>query len=350
MDDACRVRPPTMTNNDNNAAVSASATQATVMPRHLVLVVFDGVEAIDVAGPASAISKAADCVPGAYRLTIASPSGGDVRTNAGLTIAATEALHAIAGPIDTLIVAGGDEPALRAAITAQGVGQWVARTAPDVRRVASVCTGAFALAAAGLLEGRQCTTHRNACAMLQSMFPETTVLHDRIYVCDGPVWTSAGVTTGLDMTLAMIAADLGQAVAVDIAHNLAVFMVRGSTDPQDSRALAAQAQAAPRMQELVAWMMGNLTGDLSVEALAQRARMSPRNLARTFMAETGSTPAAFVSRARVDRAAALLVHTDWPQEKIARESGFGSVDAFQRAFGRQMGATPDVYRSKSSLS
>ena len=334
-----------MTGNDNPAALSASVA-ATVMPRHVVLVAFDGVEAIDVAGPASAITKAAQCVPGAYRLTIASPSGGDVTTNAGLTIAATKALHTMAAPIDTLIVAGGDEPALRAAIETQGVGDWVARTAPRVRRVASVCTGAFALAAAGILDGRQCTTHRNACTMLQTMFPQTRVLHDPIYVRDDPVWTSAGVTTGLDMTLAMIAADLGQAVAVEIARNLAVFMVRGSADPQESRALAAQAQAAPRMRDLVAWIMGNLTGDLCVAALAERARMSPRNFARTFLAETGSTPAAFVTQARVDRAAALLMQTEWPQEKIARESGFGSADAFQRAFSGQMGDTPEVYRAR----
>lgn len=333
-----------MSNKDNHAALSASVAATAVAPREVVLIVFDGVEAIDVAGPASAISKAAERVPGAYHLTIASPAGGDVRTNSGMTIAATTSLRAIAGPIDTLIVAGGDEPALRAAITMQGVGAWIARTALAARRVASVCTGAFALAAAGLLDGRESTTHQNACTMLQSMFPDTQVRHNRIYVRDDPVWTSAGVTTGLDMTLAMIAADLGQAVAVDIARNLAVFMVRGSTDPQDSRALAAQAQAAPRMQDLVAWIMGNLAGDLSVEVLAAQARMSPRTLARTFVAETGSTPAAFVSRARVDRAAALLKQTDWPQEKIARESGFRSVDAFQRAFARQTGATPERYR------
>jgi transcriptional regulator GlxA family with amidase domain len=334
-----------MTSKDNAAALSASSAASTVSTRHVVLVVFDGVEAIDVAAPASALSKASECVPGAYRLTIASPCGGDVRTNAGLIIAATEGLHAVKTPIDTLIVAGGDEPALRAAIVDQRVGEWVSRRAPSVRRVASVCTGAFALAAAGILDGRQCTTHRNACGMLQSMFPKAHVLNDPIYVRDENLWTSAGVTTGLDMTLAMIAADLGQPVAVEIARNLAVPMMRGSADSQESRTLAAQERATPRMQSLVTWIMRNLTDNLSVEDLARRALMSPRNFARAFVAETGNTPAAFVTRARVDRSATLLLQTDWPQEKVASESGFRSVDAFQRAFGREKGCTPESYRS-----
>lgn len=334
-----------MINKDNAAAFSASFAASPVSTRHVVLVVFDGVEPIDVAAPASALSKASEYIPDAYRLTIASPCGGNVRTNAGLVIAATESLEDVTTPIDTLIIAGGDEPALRAAIVEQGVGAWVARRAPAVRRVASVCTGAFALAAAGILDGRPCTTHRNACETLQSMFPKARVLNDPIYVRDENLWTSAGVTTGLDMTLAMVAADLGQPVAIEIARNLSVHMMRGSADSQESRTLAAQAQATPRMQNLVTWIMRNLTGNLSVEALAHRALMSPRNLARAFSAETGSTPAAFVTRARVDHAATLLLQTDWPQEKVSSESGFRSVDAFQRAFGRERGCTPESYRS-----
>ncbi|SDP61426.1 Transcriptional regulator GlxA family, contains an amidase domain and an AraC-type DNA-binding HTH domain [Ralstonia sp. 25mfcol4.1] len=339
-----------MAGKDNIAALSATIGAGAVPARHVVLVAFDGVEAIDVAGPASALSKAAEYVPGAYRLTIASPSGGDVRTNAGLTIAATQTLSTVAVPIDTLIVAGGDEPALRAAIVEQGVSEWVARMAPEVRRVASVCTGAFALAAAGILDGRQCTTHRNACAMLQSMFPKAHVLNDPIYVCDDGLWTSAGVTTGLDMTLGMIAADLGQPVAIEIARNLAVYMLRGSTESQESRTLAAQARATPRVRELVAWIMNNLSGDLSVESMAQRVLMSPRSLARSFLAETGSTPAAFVMRSRLERATTLLLQTDWPQEKIASESGFRSVDALQRAFGREKGCTPNLFRANGGKS
>lgn len=337
-----------MTDKDNNAALSANTMDAAVILREVVLIAFDGVEALDIAAPASAFSKAAALVPGAYRLTIASPVGGEIRTNAGLTLAATCPLQDIAGPIDTLIVAGGDEPALRAAIVDHGVGTWIARVAPGTRRVASVCTGAFALAAAGLLDGRVATTHRNACEPLQAMFPRTAVRNDCIYVRDGAIWTSAGVTTGLDMTLAMIEADLGHAVAVEIARNLAVFMVRGGAEPQESRALAAQAKASSRVRDLVAWIMGHLTGDLSVEALAERARMSPRTLARAFAAETGSTPAAFVARARVDHAMALLRQSDWPQQKIAAQSGFRSVDAFQRAFVRQTGVTPDVYRRQAA--
>jgi transcriptional regulator GlxA family with amidase domain len=339
-----------MADKDKHAALSAKGERTTTTTREVVLVVFDGVEAIDVAAPASAFSKAAELVPGAYRVSIASPGGGDVATNSGLTLAGTHTLQSLLGPIDTLIIAGGDEAALRAAILEQGAGAWVAEVAPRVRRVASVCTGAFALAAAGLLDDRQSTTHWNTCDLLQTLCPKTRVQRDRIYVRDGPVWTSAGVTTGLDLALALIEADLGRPTAVQIARNLALFMVRGGVQPQVSPALAAQAEASSRLRELVAWIMGHLAEDLSVDALAERARMSPRNFARAFAAQTGSTPARFVAQARVDHAAGLLLQTDWRQDKVASRSGFGSVDAFQRAFRKQLGVAPDTYRSHAMLS
>lgn len=334
-----------MADKDKYSAVSANARLPSTLTREVVLVVFDGVEAIDVAAPASAFGKAAELVPGAYRVTLASPQGGEVATNAGFAIAGTQALQACTGPIDTLVVAGGDEAALRAAILEQGVGQWVAQVAPRVRRVASVCTGAFALAAAGVLNDRMVTTHWNACEMLQTLCPQTRVQQDRIYVRDGPIWTSAGVTTGLDLALALIEADLGRPVAVQIARNLALFMVRGETHSQLSPTLLAQADASTRLRELLAWISGNLGQDHSVHALAQRVCMSPRSFARAFVAETGTTPARFVAQARLDHACALLRQTDWPQEKIASRSGFGSVDALARAFRTHTGGTPAEYRA-----
>lgn len=177
-----------MRDKDNSTAVSANSTVPT---REVVLVVFDGVEALDVAAPASAFDKASALVPGAYHVTLASPQGGRITTNAGFAMADTQALQTCNGPIDTLVVAGGDETALRTAILEQGVGAWIAGAAPRIRRVASICTGAFALAAAGLLDQRNATTHWNACDLLRTLFPHTTVHHDRIYVQDGPVWTSA---------------------------------------------------------------------------------------------------------------------------------------------------------------
>lgn len=305
--------------------------------REVVLLAFEGVEAIDIAAPASAFSKASLCAPDAYRVRIASPRGGAVGTSAGFAVADTLPMHAVDGPIDTLIVAGGEEDALRRAIYGEGVGDWLAAAAQRSRRVASVCTGAFALAAAGLLEQREVTTHTNACDLLAQLCPGARVRRDRVFVRDGALWTSAGVTTGLDLALALIEDDLGRTTAMQIARDLAVFMLRAGTSPQRSPALQAQADASARMRDLMAWVQGHLTQDLSVDALAQRAHMSSRNFARAFVAQAHCTPARFVALARAQQAAALLRQTDWPHEKIAARSGFGSVDAMARAVQLHLG-------------
>lgn len=310
----------------------------------VVLVAFDGAEAIDIAGPASVFTKAEQLRPGTYRLHTASPHGGTVRTNAGLTLAGFVGLAALPRRIDTVIVAGGDEPGVRAAIADQGVSTWLAAVAPGVRRMASVCSGAFALAAAGLLDGRRATTHWQACEQLQSMRPQTRVERGLVYVRDGPVWTSAGVTTGLELALALVQDDLGREVAMDIARTLALPLLRAGDQPQLSDALQAQSAVRHRLRDLVAWIGLHPGEDLSVAALAERAHMSERHFARAFAAEAGTTPARFVERARVQAAARLLGQTHWPQDKIARHSGFGSVDALQRAFRRVHGVSPQRYR------
>lgn len=323
--------------------------EETAIPaRDVVLVVFDGVESIDVAGPASVFAKATLLRPGAYRLHLASPLGGTVRSNAGLDLAATLPLAALPAAIDTLIVAGGDEAGVRAAILEQGLAAWIAEAAPRMRRIASVCTGAFVLAAAGLLDGRQATTHWSSCDLLQALRPQVAVQHGRIWVRDGAVWTSAGVTTCLELALALVEDDLGRAVAMDVARTLALPLLRSGDQPQRSPALEAQAAATHRLRELVAWIGAHLGENLSVDALAKRAAMSPRHFARAFAAETGCTPARFVERARVDAAAHLLRHTAWTQQKVADHSGFGSVDALQRAFVRVHGETPKTYQQRDA--
>lgn len=324
-----------LTDKDKETAVSAS---------DIVIVAFDGAEAIDIAGPASVFSKAEMMRPGSYRLHIASPAGGSVRTNANLSIAATCALQQLPEEIDTLMVVGGDEAPLRVAIIEQGVGNWLAETAPRVRRLTSVCTGAFALAAAGLLDGRDATTHWRALDLLQQLRPQVRVQRERIYVHDGAVWTSAGVTTSIELALALVEDDLGHAVAMEIARTLALPMLRGGEQPQLSPALQAQDAAGNRLRELVAWIGTHLQEDLCVDTLSGRAQMSPRHFARAFAAETGCTPARYVEQARVAAAAQLLRRTQWTQEKIAARSGFGSVDALQRAFARQHGLTLRAYR------
>lgn len=320
---------------DEETAVSAT---------DIVIVAFDGAEAIDIAGPASVFSKAEMMHPGTYRLHIASPAGGNVQTNAGLSIAATCKLQDLPSAIDTLIVVGGDEAPLRAAIVEQGVRHWLSEVAPCVRRVASVCTGAFALAAAGLLDGRDATTHWRALDLLQKIRPQVRVQRERIYVHDGAVWTSAGVTTSIELALALVEDDLGHAVAMEIARTLALPMLRGGDQPQLSQLLQAQDTAGHRLRELIAWIGTHLQEDLSVDALADRVQMSPRHFARAFAAEASCTPARFVEQARVAAAAQLLSRTCWTQDRIASRSGFRSVDALQRAFARHYGITPGAYR------
>lgn len=322
-------------------------TTPAIPAKHIALVVFEGVEAIDVAGPASVFSKAEALCPGSYRLHIASPGGRTVPTNSGLSLGHTVDLQLLPALIDTLIVCGGDEAAVREAIVQHGLGAWLARRARRVRRVASVCSGAFALAAAGLLDGREATTHWRVCDQLQALRPQVQVQRERIYVRDGPVWTSAGVTTGIELALALVEDDLGHAVAMAIAQTLALPLLRGAAEPQLSPALKAQSVASRRLREVLAWVGTHLQEDLSVDALAARAQMSPRHFARAFAAEVGSTPARFVEQARVAAAAQLLEQTQWPQERIASRSGFRSVDALQRAFMRQRALSPQAYRQQA---
>lgn len=314
----------------------------------VVLVAFDGAEAIDVAGPASVFAKAEHLRPGTYRLHTASPTGGTVRTNAGLTLAGFLRLDELPSRIDTIIVAGGEEAGVRAAIADHELGAWLSRVAPCVRRLASVCSGAFALAAAGLLDGRRATTHWRACDQLQTMRPQAQVQRGLVYVRDGPVWTSAGVTTGIELALALVEDDLGREVAMDIARTLALPLLRAGDQAQLSDTLQAQSALRHRLRDLVAWIGLHPGEDLSVAALAERAHMSERQFARAFAAEAGTTPARFVERARVEAASRLLRQTHWPQDKIAATSGFRSVDAFQRAFRRAHGVTPQRYREGSA--
>ena len=330
----------TSTHNDDETAVSAS---------DVVLVAFDGAEAIDIAGPASVFSKAEALHPNSYRLHIASPTGGTVVTNSGLSIFGTRKLQDLPRKIDTLVVVGGDEAPLRAALREQVISAWLMQVAASTRRITSVCSGAFALAVAGLLDGRQATTHWSALDLLQQVRPQVRVQRDRIYVRDGEIWTSAGVTTSIELALALVEDDLGHAVAMDIARTLALPMLRGGEQPQVSQTLQAQESASHRLSELIAWIGTHLQEDLSVGALAQRVQMSPRNFARAFVAQTGSTPARFVERARVAAAAELLRRTQWTQERIADRSGFRSVDALQRAFARHYGRTPRAYREKEAV-
>lgn len=310
--------------------------------RRVVLVAFPDVQALDVAGPAAVFADA-----GRYEVTVAAPGREPLATGAGYGIVPAVTLADVAAdgaPVDTLVVAGGE--GTRSALADDELVGRLRELAPRSRRVTSVCTGAFLLARAGLLDDRRCTTHWAWCDLLARSFPRLSVDPDPIFVRDGDVWTSAGVTAGMDLALALVAEDHGPRVALDVARNLVLFVRRPGGQAQFSAGLAAQEVGRTSLRELVAWMQDHLDADLGVPALAARAHLSERQFGRAFAAEVGTTPAAYVERLRVERARLLLETTEAGVEEIARRTGFRSADVLRRAFARRVGVAPADYRAR----
>jgi transcriptional regulator GlxA family with amidase domain len=295
------------------------------------------------AGPAAANPEATEQSGPAYTVTIASLTGGLVRGSSGVTLDTVPLDAATAAhPPHTLIVGGGfsapaaaRDPAMVAA---------VADAAGRARRVASVCTGAFVLAATGLLDGRRATTHWSSARRLAERHPQVTVDPDPIFIRDDNVWTSAGVTAGLDLALALVADDLGQDVAHEIARWLVMFVRRPGGQEQFSTHLTAPRPDRPALRELLDWLPDHLHEHLTVTGLASRACMSPRTFARAFRAEVGVTTATHVEAMRVERAKQLLSSGDAPLATIAAGCGFGTVETFHRVFRKITGTTPERYR------
>jgi transcriptional regulator GlxA family with amidase domain len=312
-------------------------------PRRIVIVVFPGVQPLDVIGPAEVFRSAATLVAGAYSVEVVAREAGPVRTTS-VGLVADRALARCRGAIDTLVVAGG--PGSRGAARDEATVAWVRAAAGRSRRVASVCTGAFVLARAGLLDGRRATTHWASCDRLAGSHPAVTVEPDPIFVRDGNVYTSAGVTAGMDLALALVEEDLGREAALEVARWLVLFVKRPGGQSQFSSQLAAQTADREPLRELQEWIAGNLGADLSVPALAARAHMSERNFARAFRRELGMTPASYVEVARVEAARIGLETTGAPVENVARECGFGTVETMRRAFHRRLGVGPAEYRSR----
>ncbi|HEY2600188.1 MAG TPA: GlxA family transcriptional regulator [Thermoleophilaceae bacterium] len=311
--------------------------------RRIVLVAFDHHQALDLIGPNEVFSVANRIRPGSYYVEIVAPawhfcSWSGVRMEAHSTIASEP------GPIDTLIVAGGD--GVRAAQENEALIAWIGRAAERCRRLASVCTGAFLLARAGLLDGREATTHWASCPDLKRRYPQVDVKSDPIFVRSGNVYTSAGVTAGIDLSLALVEEDLGPKVARDVARWLVLYLRRPGGQSQFSAALAGQQAEREPLRELQGWMVDHLDDDLSVPALAVRAYMSPRNFARAFKREVGMTPGVYVETLRVERARMLLEGGDENIEQVARRCGFGTVETMRRSFRKRLGVSPGDYRDR----
>jgi transcriptional regulator GlxA family with amidase domain len=312
--------------------------------RRVVILAFDGVQSLDVTGPAEAFSIATRFFGAQYAIELVTPGGAPARCSSGLSLNADHSIDTVRGQIDTLVVAGGVGTSGVAAD--DRVVRWIRRAALRSRRVASVCTGAFLLAEAGLLDGRRATTHWSECARLAERYPQIAVEPDPIFVRDGKVSTSAGVTAGMDLALALVEEDHGSDVALKTARSLVLFVRRPGGQSQFSAQLTAGPARREPLREVQAHIAEHPGADLSVPALAARAYMSERNFARAFRAETGMTPAAYVEAARVERARRELETTDLPVQAVAAQCGFGTVETMRRAFGRRLGVNPAAYRDR----
>jgi len=318
--------------------------------RTVLIVLFDGVQSLDVTGPLEVFAGANRWQSGqdpdspgdpAYRIRAASLAGRPVRTSSGLRLVPDEDLADQVGP-DVLIVPGG-EGTRRAD---PGLVAWLSTHGPRARRLVSVCTGAFLLAEAGLLDRRRVTTHWAYCATLAARFPEITVDPDPIFVTDGHVTTSAGVTAGIDLALALVEDDLGRDAALDIARHLVVFLRRPANQAQFSTQLAAQLADREPLREVQRWIADHPAADLSVETLASRASLSPRQFARAFAAEVGMPPGRYVDRVRLETARRRMEDTADGVEETARRCGYRTPEAMRRAFVRALGVSPAEYRRR----
>src|SRR2546430_393197 len=318
--------------------------------RRIVFVAGPGVEILDLVGPLQVFARASEMHtrenPGSspiYSVEVVTISSRrSLIANCGLRITADRTFREVRGKIDTLLVAGGDAIEQNE-INPEAV-RWLKKISPRIRRVGSVCTGAMLLARAGLLDGRRATTHWNWCHTLIKRAPRATVESDPIFVRDENVYTSAGVTAGMDLALALVEEDYGSRLALQVARNLVLYLRRPGGQSQFSAALSLQLTDRKPLRELESWVLDNLNKPLNVPVLAQRVAMSPRNFARVFTKEMKATPAKFVERLRVEAARRRLEESHNSMETIAGECGFGNVNSMRNVFQRALKIAPGQYR------
>jgi len=321
-------------------------------PKTIVFLAAPGTQILDVAGPFQIFERAAELFvrehpshKSPYNVVLASTTRKKpVLTNCGLVLTGTATFHTLPGPVDTLLVAGGS--GLEKAARDQELLAWLRTTARRVRRIGSICTGAFLLASAGLLDGKRVTTHWKWAADLARRCQRATVDPDPIYIRDGNTYTSAGITAGMDLALALVEEDLGSSLALRVAREMVLYLRRPGGQSQFSAALAVQASDRKQIEEVRSWAFDHLEEDLTVEQLARKAGMSPRHFARVFLKETAVTPARFVERLRVEAARRRLEESHDKLEKIAADCGFGSLSSLRRSFLRVLHVPPADYRSR----
>lgn len=318
--------------------------------RRIALVVYPDFESLDLTGPFSVFTGTSRLLhtqgraAHAYQVDVVGAEVGLLRASGGLGVVVDRAFRTIRGRIDTLLVVGG--PGTRTAVQERALLDWLRRIAPRVRRLGAVCTGSFILAQAGLLNGRRATTHWAWCTELARRYPHVLVDADPIFIRDGNIYTSAGVTAGMDLALALVEEDYGRDVAMHMARDLVLYLRRPGGQSQFSTLLSTQESSRQPLRELQTWIIENIDADLSVAALAQRVAMSPRHFARVFTQEVGTTPGQFVEKVRVEAARRLLEESPQGVKGIAAECGFGSADTMRRAFLRTVRVAPITYRDR----
>ncbi len=308
------------------------------MRRSLALLIFPDFQLLDAAGPISAFEIAGRFAPGTYDITVMAAEPGRVSSSAGVSMMA-DPLHD--GPFDTVIVAGGD--GTRVAANDPETKAWIQAASAKARRTASICSGAYILAEVGLLDGKRATTHWQRSADFAKRYPQVTLEPDRIFVREGETWTSAGITAGIDMSLAMIADDLGEEISRSTAQQLVVYHRRPGGQSQFSALLEMGGQQG-RFASLLGWMRAHLSLPLTVEQLAGQSAMSPRHFARAFAAETGMTPAKAVERLRLETARERVEASNDSIDRVAEQVGVGDPERMRRAFLRAFGQPPQALR------
>jgi transcriptional regulator GlxA family with amidase domain len=316
--------------------------------RQIVILGYDKVMGLDLVGPMEAFGSAQilsskGSKEPCYRVTIAALEAKTFRSEFGLTFRAEKSLSGVRD-VDTLLIPGGS--GLREVSDHRRLTAWLRKSASSIRRIGSICTGIYGLAPSGLLDGRKVATHWRFAADVAKRYPKLRVSPGSLYVKDGKFWTAAGVTAGIDLSLALIEEDFGTEVALSVARELVVYMKRSGGQEQYSEPLQYQAQSRGRFADLVPWMVSHLDQNLSVEALATRVSLCPRQFSRRFTHELGSSPASFVRRLRLDEARQRLSAPECTVEGVARSVGFRDGDNFRRAFERCFGIAPSAYRGR----
>jgi transcriptional regulator GlxA family with amidase domain len=328
--------------------MKSRATAHKTKTRTIVLLGFEGAAALDITGPHEVFALSSRLALGEsvppYRLVLLADRAGPFRATSGLSLVADGSWRDFHGQADTLLVAGG--PDMERVLGNRKLLAWLRAMSGRTRRIGSICTGAFALAEAGLLESRRATTHWMDVERLAKEYPKVTVEPDAIYVKDGNIFTSAGITAGMDLALALVEEDLGREAALAVARMLVLYLKRPGGQSQFSTSLQAQATEGRRLASLLSWLAEHYHKPITVEAMAQRAAMSDRTFARVFVAETGDTPAFYLEKLRLEHAVRLLESTGISLDVAARDCGFTGREQLRRAFQRHRGITPQEYQKR----